>query len=82
MAAVLRLVKFCNRDTVACLKWLVLEALAGRVTGIALMYRTVDGRDLSMFTDAYRAHPADAVNATMRLSWKLTQVQDAVGGPP
>jgi len=41
-----------------------------------MCFRREDGIEDSAFTGIYKAHPAAAVNAAMRLGWKLTQMQD------
>jgi hypothetical protein len=82
MRALLQLVSKVDEDTVALLKCLAHRAIAGQVTGVALCYRDAKGHDEVMFTGAYAARPADAVNAAMRLSWELTKAQDRMTGPP
>lgn len=80
--AVIELVKYTCRDTLAVLKVLLSMAVKGELRGLALCYRTEDGEEETVFTGIYKAHPANAVNAAMRLSWGLTQMQDNRRGPP
>lgn len=76
MGALLKLVEYKSQET-----WQVLEALAemakrGEVVGVAVCYRTKDREENAAFTGVYKASPAKAVNAAMRLGWRLTQLQD------
>lgn len=80
--AVLELVKYTNRDTIAVLKSLLVKAIAGDVRGLAMCYRMKDGEEESSFTGAYKHHPEDGLAATMALSWRLTQARDRKAGPP
>jgi hypothetical protein len=79
--AVIELVKYVNRETIAVLQALADMARRGEVTAVAVCYRTKGGEEAA-FTGAYRAQPALGVNAANRLSWKLTQMQDELTGPP
>jgi hypothetical protein len=81
MAAVLSLVPRINKDTIDALEYLLRAAKRGEIAGIALTYRNSSGDELAAFTGVYLS-PGNAVNAAMRLSWKLTQAQDFVVGPP
>ncbi len=49
---------------------------AGALDGVALCFRVKGGPEEARFTGHYRQEPEKAVNAAMRLSWKLTQLQD------
>lgn len=75
MATILRLVQPDHTETIEALSYLLAEARNGRVHGIALAYRDHKGGEDAVFTGAYR-NPAKAVNAAMRLSWRMTQAQD------
>lgn len=57
-------------------------ARRGEVVASAMMYRLADGSELSAFSGVYKSSPAHAVNAAMRLGWRLAQLQDAALGPP
>lgn len=81
--AVMKLVKRAeDRDTAAVLQCLADMAKRGEVIAVALCYRTDDQAEHAAFTGLYKAHPDKAVNAAMRLSWRLTQMQDDLTGPP
>lgn len=76
MVAVLELVRYTDENTTAILRVLLGMAAKGELRGLALCYRTQSGDEKAVFTGAYRAHPANAVSAAMRLSWPITQAQD------
>jgi len=76
MGAVLRLVEFSNRETQAVLSALHARSVRGEVIGIALCFRAPDGAEQCVYTGAYKADPAQALNASMRMSVQLTQMQD------
>lgn len=80
--AVLELVKYTCRDTLAVLKVLTKMAINGELRGLALCYRTQDGEESTIFTGLYKAQPANAVSAAMRLSWPMTRAHDNFMGPP
>lgn len=63
--AVLELVKYTCRDTIAVLKVLLSMAIKGELRGLALCYRTQDGEESTIFTGLYKAHPGTAVNAVL-----------------
>jgi hypothetical protein len=69
-------------ETSTVLKVLAGMAAKGEIKGLALCYRDRNGADHTVLAGAYKAQPAEAVNAAMRLSWKLTQAQDEAHGPP
>lgn len=73
---VVSLLDFKSRDAVSVLRALLAEATSGRIAGLAICYTTTTGREEAAFAGTYRARPAEAVNAAMRLSWKMTQAQD------
>lgn len=79
--AVLDLVSYRCKETVAVLRLLVEMAQAGRLRGVALSVRTDSGEEHTYFTGVYRSHPGDAVAAAMRVSWSMTQDHDGAGGP-
>lgn len=79
--------KLIQRDdhagTVAVLSALLVKARRGELRGIALSYRTVDDREAAVYTGLYRAAPAEAVRAGLRMSWRLTQDHDMrLSSPP
>lgn len=82
MTNVVRLVRAVSDDTVAVLRCLLARAETGDVTGLAMCFRDRHGNENSAFSGLYKARPAEGVNAALRLSWRLTQVQDELTGPP
>lgn len=70
------------RETASVLRVLAGMAERGEILGVAMCYRERGGSDQAVFTGRYMAHPGEAVNAAMRLSWDLTKAQDALIGPP
>jgi hypothetical protein len=66
----------CCRATVAVLQHLLDRALAGDVRGLAVCAKGTDGREEIAFSGDYHDDPARAVNAAMRMSWRLTRMQD------
>lgn len=79
---VLQLVQRSTAETVQALEYLAEQARRGNIIGVAICYRSANGCEEAAFTGPYKAHPEKAVNAAMRLSWKLTQMQDELAGPP
>lgn len=79
---VVKMDRYVSKEIVALLKCMVAKAEAGEIVGVALCAKSSGGDEQAAFAGVYRAKPAEAVNATMRLSWKLTQAQDAIYGPP
>jgi hypothetical protein len=76
--AVVQLVKFTNKDTVAVLRYLLDQALRGEVVGIAVCYRMRDGEEDSLFSGLYKARPNEGAGAAMRLSLELAQVKEGI----
>jgi hypothetical protein len=74
--SIVKLADYKNRETVSLLRRLLNQAQAGQISGMAMCFRTSDGIEDARFTGMYRADPGKAVNAAMRLTWKLTQMQD------
>ena len=62
----------------ALLEWLLQQDREGLLDGMALCFRVAGSQEEARFTGDYRAEPGRAVNTAMRLSWKLTQLQDGV----
>lgn len=80
--AVIELVKYSNRETIAALRVLLSKAQAGELRGVAVCFRTLDGEEDTLFTGAYKAHPGDAAHTAMRLSLTLAHAQGGFAGPP
>jgi len=66
-----------DAGTIAVLRALLREAIAGKVVGLALCYRARNGADEAIYTGTYKDRPADAVMAAMKISWRLTQLADS-----
>lgn len=77
MAVIIRLAELRSRDTAQVHEALADLARRGEVLDSMVMYRLADGRELSAFSGKYKASPAHAVNAAMRLGVRLTRLQDA-----
>lgn len=80
--SVVQLVKYRSRETAQVLQALAEMAERGEVVGLTLCYRTSDHDEHLAFTGVYKENPGKAVNAAMRLSWRLTQMQDEQAGTP
>jgi hypothetical protein len=78
---VVKLVEYQHRETIGVLRALLARAVAGRIAGLAISMQS-DGAETALFTGVYKDNPARAVNAAMRQSWRLTQLQDEITGPP
>lgn len=74
--SVTRITEFRSRETVAVLEHLLERAKRGELIGIAMCALPTHGPEEITFTDLYRRNPAAASNACMRVSWRLTQMQD------
>lgn len=64
------------RETVKVLEHLLELGRRGEIVGMAVSVATADGQEEIVFTDSYRRNPSKAVGAAMRMSWRLTQLQD------
>lgn len=69
-------------NTVRMLRALLTRAEAGDIAGIALSFRLRDGTEDAIYTGIYKVRPAEAVQAAMTISWRLTQLNDEVRGTP
>lgn len=61
------------KDTVAIAKWMLRETLTGNLRGVAVCFRTTDGREKFVFTGAYRSRPESAIGAAARLYWAASR---------
>ena len=68
---VIDLATYSNKDTVAVLKCLLAQAVAGEVRGLAVLFADRQGQEFSAFTGAYAANTDQAAAATLRLSMRL-----------
>jgi hypothetical protein len=74
-APILRLVKYSNHETQAILRAVLARAVRGEVIGITLCLREAGGAEQCVFTGPYKANPAEAVNAAVRIKVQLAQMQ-------
>ena len=73
---VTKITDFRSKEASTVLQHLLDRALAGEVQGLAICALT-DEEEI-YFTGLYRTSPGSAVNAAMRMSWRMTQMQDEV----
>lgn len=76
MANIFHLVQFSNRETQSVLRALLKRAQRGEVSGVTLCFRSPRGTEHFVFTDAYKANPAAAVNAAQRMCREMLRRQD------
>ena len=67
--------EFRGRDTLKALSHLMAMAIRGELEGLAVCARDAGGKEHIAFTGAYK-DPAKALNASVRMSVRLTQLQD------
>jgi hypothetical protein len=77
MHRVISLDEYKNQRTVEAIQCLLRLAMEKKLKGSAICFITTGGDEEAIFTGYYKTSPAKGVNAAMRLSWKLTQAQDA-----
>ena len=65
---VLRLVRTSNQDTIDAARFLLQQALRGKVVAFTGAFRDDHGVEESISTGAYKAHPDQAVIAALRFS--------------
>lgn len=63
------------KESIAVLQHLLAEAHSGKLLGLAIC-AYVSGQEEITFTGMYRKHPARGVNASLRMSVRLAQLQD------
>jgi hypothetical protein len=76
MSNVFKLVRTSNEATVAVSKGVANDAVRGVITGLALCYFRSDGTEEVVFTGVYADDSNKALNAAMRLTWRLRQAQE------
>lgn len=78
MAAVLRIasVRQDERQIVHVLEHYLALAKRGELRGLAVCAQWLTGTEDFSIAGVYRTVPAHGVNAAMRMSWKLTQMQE------
>lgn len=69
--AVVSLVSYGCKDTVANLRVLLAAAMRGELRGMFMVYRTASGVEETILTGCYRANPSSAANASLKASLKL-----------
>jgi hypothetical protein len=76
MGAVVEISRCRDREILDVLRHFVALAERGKLKGLALCAKSNDGKEDISIAGDYRSHPAQAVNVAMRMSWRLTQMQD------
>lgn len=76
--AVVRLIKYSARETIETLRTLLAMAIRGELRGLAIAYRKADGSEHAIYTGAYRANPALAANASLRVSVTLMRANSDI----
>jgi hypothetical protein len=64
------------KQTIELLQSLLGRALRGELDGVLIAARHSDGDEDLFGTGIYRADPAQAVNAGMRVAWRSASLQD------
>lgn len=80
-ATVVRMDSWVDRKTVTFLAALLELAERGEISGVALCYRSNNGGEHAEITGHYKRVPKDGLASAMRLSWLLTQAQNAMQPP-
>lgn len=81
--AVLRLVpRSRDTGTVRVLRALLKRAEEGELVGVVLSYRMRSGQEDAIYTGVYQTRKAEALQAAMGISWRLTRMHDEMTGPP
>lgn len=73
---VTRITEYRSKEAVTVLKHLLAQAEQGLIDGLAICAKPTRGPEEILFTGEYRTNPGKGVNASMRMSWRLTQLQD------
>lgn len=76
MVAVVGISKCRDREILSVLRHFVALAERGKLRGLAVCAKSTDEKEDISIAGDYRTRPAQAVNAAMRMSWRLTQMQD------
>jgi|GEM_PF-4808206 hypothetical protein len=77
-AAVLRIARASQHEQhiIEVLEHYLALARRGSLRGLAVCAKGRTGQEHISVVGVYRDDPAQGVNAAMRMSWKLTQMQD------
>lgn len=73
---VIQLVRSSNKETVSVLRCMLEKAVAGQLDSLAACFHLSNGTEEAIFTGRYNASPAYALAASMKISWKLNQMQN------
>ncbi len=65
-------------DTVSTLEYLLAQARNGQLLGVAICAKFSNRREEISFTGDYMAEPALAVNASLRMSVRMAQLQEDI----
>lgn len=65
-----------DREILDVLRYFVSLAERGKLKGLTIGAKSTSGKEEISVAGDYRAHPGQAVNMAMRMSWRLTQMQD------
>jgi hypothetical protein len=76
--SVTSLIEYRSREAVVMLEHLLGRAKNGEIIGLAVCAKPTHGPEEIAFAGLYRSNPAKACNASMRMSWRLTQLQDEI----
>lgn len=76
MGAVLCISRLRDREIVNVLRHFLALAEVGNLKGLAVCAKSTDDKEEISISGDYRTNPANAVNVAMRMSWRLTQMQD------
>lgn len=74
----MQLVRFAVcRETIAILRVLLEMAIKGEIRGLALCYRSAEGKDEVRFTGPYRERMENAIGAALRMKWAAVHRLDS-----
>lgn len=71
MTALLKLVEYRCRDTIAVAKFLLSIALQGKTRGMVVCYKDDEGEEHTLFTGTYKESPNRAAGASLRMGLHL-----------
>jgi hypothetical protein len=65
-----------EREILGVLRHFTSLAERGQLKGLSVGAKTIDNKEEISIAGVYRTIPAKGVNIAMRMSWRLTQMQD------
>lgn len=71
--AVLRLIEYQCRETLAILRVLLDMAAKGKLRGLVVCYRTEEGHERTVYTGLYKAKPSAALGVSLKASIEQMQ---------